>query len=267
MATWRAGRTGALGAGIAAGALALASAASGCFALDWGYSAAPGGDGGGGAAATSGTAGTGGGGGNTGCPAGTADCDGKPNNGCEVDLTTDPASCGACGRACSDDGALAPPACAGGLCQAACQLGLGDCVSPAAPSPDDGCETKVDTDTACGGCGNSCVALGLVCDGQVDQQNFECECTSEADCGSFSNCQAGTGLCKCAGVECGDSEICMPNGFGCSCLGGPSCGAGMNCCANPPGCVNIQTDPGSCGACGHACPAGWACAAGVCTAP
>jgi hypothetical protein len=47
----------------------------------------------------------------TGCPAGTGDCDGNPGNGCETDLTTDAAHCGACDHDCE-----------GGTCVAsACQ--------------------------------------------------------------------------------------------------------------------------------------------------
>lgn len=36
------------------------------------------------------------------CDAGAGDCDGDASNGCEVDLTTDAAHCGACSRACDD---------------------------------------------------------------------------------------------------------------------------------------------------------------------
>ena len=36
----------------------------------------------------------------SGCPAGTADCNGNPGDGCETDLITDPANCGACGHDC-----------------------------------------------------------------------------------------------------------------------------------------------------------------------
>lgn len=35
------------------------------------------------------------------CGAGFADCDGTPANGCEEDLSADPANCGACGNACT----------------------------------------------------------------------------------------------------------------------------------------------------------------------
>jgi cysteine-rich repeat protein len=36
------------------------------------------------------------------CSAGYADCDAAPDNGCEVELATDRAHCGACGEACPD---------------------------------------------------------------------------------------------------------------------------------------------------------------------
>jgi hypothetical protein len=34
------------------------------------------------------------------CTTGFGDCDGMPANGCEIDLTSDTAHCGTCGRAC-----------------------------------------------------------------------------------------------------------------------------------------------------------------------
>ena len=46
------------------------------------------------------------------CAAPFADCDGNGNNGCESDLQTSPANCGACGRACVSG------ACSAGLCAA-----------------------------------------------------------------------------------------------------------------------------------------------------
>ena len=46
------------------------------------------------------------------CAQGFGDCDGDPSNGCEENLLTSTANCGACGQACS----LGP--CAGGLCAA-----------------------------------------------------------------------------------------------------------------------------------------------------
>lgn len=37
------------------------------------------------------------------CPAGTASCNGEGNDGCEVDLRTDPDHCGECGNSCGSD--------------------------------------------------------------------------------------------------------------------------------------------------------------------
>ena len=50
------------------------------------------------------------------CASGWGDCDGKGSNGCEVDLTTSTAHCGACGVACGTT-----EACTGGQCQDAAQ--------------------------------------------------------------------------------------------------------------------------------------------------
>lgn len=47
------------------------------------------------------------------CAPGFADCDENPTNGCEVELATNPAHCGACRIACDGGG------CVGGVCQAA----------------------------------------------------------------------------------------------------------------------------------------------------
>ncbi|MCC6216133.1 MAG: hypothetical protein IT376_14815 [Polyangiaceae bacterium] len=55
---------------------------------------------GGTAGASGGTAGASGADGGTSCAAGLADCDQQPGNGCEVELASDPANCGACGHAC-----------------------------------------------------------------------------------------------------------------------------------------------------------------------
>jgi hypothetical protein len=37
------------------------------------------------------------------CASGFGNCDGKPSNGCEADLSSDQNNCGACGRACSSN--------------------------------------------------------------------------------------------------------------------------------------------------------------------
>ncbi len=58
-----------------------------------------------------------------------------------VDLTTDPAHCGECGRACALDNVVVL-ACSAGACTPSCKPGFLDSSQPAAPAPDDGCETQ-----------------------------------------------------------------------------------------------------------------------------
>jgi hypothetical protein len=100
------------------------------------------------------------------CVAGFGNCTtpGAPtaDNGCETNTGTDPANCGACGRACSTAGTAAL-ACSGGLCTSTCAANLGNCNQPAAPSPDDGCETNTSTNTLhCGGCGHDCKGTNAI---------------------------------------------------------------------------------------------------------
>lgn len=86
------------------------------------------------------------------CTSGFGDCDGNVANGCESNLSTTPAHCGMCGRACSLRNATA--GCSLGACVvAACDVGFGDCNG----NPADGCETDLRTSLShCGGCGRGC---------------------------------------------------------------------------------------------------------------
>jgi len=84
------------------------------------------------------------------------------------------------------------------------------------------------TDTAnCGSCGHTCTAPA----------NGSVTCTSGS---CVSTCNAGYKLCN---------GSCIPND---QCCGG--CPAGQTCC-NGTTCVNANTDPANCGACGHTCTA------------
>src|SRR4030095_4111644 len=89
-----------------------------------------------------------------------ADYANGPDDGCEPNLDTTTASCGACGRACSNANASAM-SCSGGECDPTCNSGFGDCAADDGNGPDDGCETNLSTAAAnCGTCGRACSSTG-----------------------------------------------------------------------------------------------------------
>ncbi|QSQ28506.1 hypothetical protein JY651_42940 [Pyxidicoccus parkwayensis] len=71
------------------------------------------------------------------CATGTADCDGNPANGCEVNLTTDENNCSACGTTCQDN-AYAQGVCVAAKCGNTCEPGWYDCDGNVA----NGCESN-----------------------------------------------------------------------------------------------------------------------------
>ena len=86
------------------------------------------------------------------CNAGFGDCDGNPVNGCEVDLTRDPANCSACNSKCTLPNAVA--GCAASACTvSSCSAGFGNCDN----MPANGCEVNLNTTAAhCSKCGMAC---------------------------------------------------------------------------------------------------------------
>lgn len=137
----------------------------------------------------------------TACLPGFQNCDGNEANGCEIDLTTDLANCGACGTVCGSDHATAT--CTNGICGAECDSEYGNCNSQAA----DGCETPLATTANCGGCGVTC-ANGFVC------ASGSCRCNADPDCtgGTLQNMYG----------NCNDAGIC-------DCDNGQTCSAGKKC--------------------------------------
>jgi hypothetical protein len=91
------------------------------------------------------------------CDTGFADCNASmANDGCETDANT-PENCGACGFVCSMQHAVGR-SCNAGRCAPTCVTGYGNCNSSAMLSADDGCETNLDSLTACTpACGGTAV--------------------------------------------------------------------------------------------------------------
>ncbi len=96
------------------------------------------------------------------CYDGWANCDGNPANGCEVNITSSPTACGACGTVCAL--ANASQVCVAGRCGiGACNDGFGNCDGVLS----NGCETDLRTSSNnCGACGRVC-GVGTTCAGNV----------------------------------------------------------------------------------------------------
>jgi hypothetical protein len=196
------------------------------------------------------------------------DCNGRPDDGCEVDLTTDLANCGACSKAC---GAIAhgKPACKAGMCAVgSCDAGFADCNN----SPGDGCETNLNTDLRnCSLCGKVCPIpanamptcaagrCGITCNnGFADCNNMQgdgCEINTQNDVRNCNSCgvicTAANGVAGCANGSC-TVALCNP-GFGdCDRMPGNGCE------------TNTSTSNANCGLCGRACAGNQVCVSGVC---
>lgn len=112
----------------------------------------------------------------------TPDCAFAVCGGSCTDTDTTEEHCGACDRACLDDANVTSTTCGAGVCSAVCAAGRADCTQPAAPGADDGCETVLDTDAACGtNCGNvvacgatqGCISGVCVNDNLITNSTFE----------------------------------------------------------------------------------------------
>jgi hypothetical protein len=87
------------------------------------------------------------------CAAGFGDCNRRGDDGCEVDLQRDTASCGACGAMCPTPANASAATCAAGRCGFTCTAGFADCDTDAS----NGCEVDLRVSAAhCGLCGNAC---------------------------------------------------------------------------------------------------------------
>jgi len=95
------------------------------------------------------------------CVGGFSDCNNnKQVDGCEVNLSTSAANCGACGLACSSNH-IPVPTCASAQCSGACASGYSDCNNN---KQSDGCEVNTSADANnCGTCGHVCSGATPTC--------------------------------------------------------------------------------------------------------
>ncbi len=129
---------------------------------------------------------------------------------------------------------------------------------------DDDCDMNVDEGTTfstvehCGTCGHACPtnlinARSVCVDGECE---IECatqtkDCDGDVTPGCETNLTSPTDCGDCD-VACGGSTpLCGQNGGTLQCVG--SCGAMLMECSDA--CVDVETDPFHCGACGDACTA------------
>ncbi len=208
------------------------------------------------------------------CNAGFGDCNVDPADGCEVALSSSPAHCGACGRACAFPNASA--SCQASQCVlASCQAGFGDCNLDAA----DGCEAGLASDPAnCGGCGHTCPAAqnsSATCVAEVCGQGgclagFT-DCNGDLATSGGDGCEVATATdpANCGG--CGPAFACnLPNASPfCSqgACGTAFCDAGWKDCNGvaADGCERpVLDDPLNCGGCGAVCASDRVCSAGSC---
>jgi hypothetical protein len=192
------------------------------------------------------------------CAMNFADCDGKPDNGCETPVSSDGDNCGGCGVKCVANNCST--LCAAGTCQIQmCNKGFADCDG----DPKNGCEASLDSPLSCGKCGTVCKAsphatpgcvaeacgVGL-CDALWGDCNGDpsdgCELPLDKD---LKNCGKCNNVCPAAanGVP-----ACVMG----KCVVG-SCNNGWGDCNMDlkDGCEdNLLLDAKNCGACGNACP-------------
>lgn len=219
--------------------------------------------------------------GHCGCYEPLVDCGGT----C-VDTSSADSNCGACGTVCQKPAVVCSPmpkltryGCVAAECgQLKCASGAADCNGDLDDGcASDGCETLLNTNDNCGGCGvacgplqecryesgvmkcvDTCAKYGLDVCGATDESPGKCSdlLTDELNCG----------MC---GVRCETNAAIHVVG---SCEHGlckTECESGFDDCNGDPidGCeVDLRIQPANCGVCGHACDlaAGQPCIDGRC---
>lgn len=204
--------------------------------------------------------------GEDGCVGGYSNCNGKPADGCEVNLRTDPKACGSCDTVCSENHGTA--GCSAGACTIQCDPGFEDCDGDTNPGKN-GCEVDILTNSRnCGGCGNknsSFVCMGdpesgiypICVDGECD--TVDCSAYDGfADCDGDGECDESlTSAMNCGGcgvscsVEDGTASCAVDSGTGTASCAIYQCNNNFaNCDSNLTDCeVDIRTNDDHCGGC------------------
>jgi hypothetical protein len=165
------------------------------------------------------------------CATGYADCDDNlVSDGCEVDLTSDPNNCGACGTACSASHVVGAR-CRNGVCDSVCAAGYADCNSSI---QSDGCE-KTLTGSYCTCCATACttgqqcfggtckVAGSPVCATAKDNETFQMACPRGETFASFTFAHYGTPAGSCGAYTAGACDADVTSYLQTQCGGKASC--------------------------------------------
>ena len=186
------------------------------------------------------------------CEEGFENCDEVDDTGCEAELAVDIDNCGECDLRCIN--LHGSTECVEGECSPSCLAGWDDCEE----TPNDGCETPLDTLTDCVVCGVPCA---------LDNASESCDtgsCRLGVCEGTWRNCDDSeiTGCDANIDVDvenCGGCDVECANEHGStSCVGGdctPVCGDGWDDCDGDltNGCETPLDTLDNCGECGGEC--------------
>ncbi len=192
------------------------------------------------------------------------DCNGRVDDGCEVDVKSDLANCGVCGNKCPKG----TDACVDGQC--GCPNGMTYCGCPGGGSA---CGLQACKDTPwdndnCGACGNKCkvppdagpllsnMEYGCVAGecGKPKCKSLRADCDKEPENGCETNLASDPNNCGRCGVACEAGQLCaLPYSLKPFC----ACAEGETLCSDlrvGVACTSLLSDPNNCGACGNVCP-------------